>query len=266
MRKTIPPQEMKFRGAGFTTDRRPWVSILGLIVLLAVWQAVCSAGLVSRTFLPSPAAIAVELWNLITRGTLWPHLSASLQRIAYGWILGTVAGITVGILIGLFTVARALGVPLVAAVYPVPKIALLPLLILWLGIGEGSKVATIAASVFFPTVIASYTGIDSVPRNLIRMAQSFNVPLLSIVRNVLLPGALPSILAGFRISIAASLLVLVAAEMIGAQYGLGSFLINAGNMMQTTKLMAGVIVLSALGLTFGAVVSWIERRVLVWRS
>ena len=139
------------------------------------------------------------------------------------------------------------------------------MLILWLGIGEPSKITTIAASVFFPTVIATFSGVDAVPRNLIRMAQSFNVPLGRIVWNVLLPGALPGLLSGFRISIASALLVLVAAEMIGAQYGLGSFLITAGNMMQTDRLMAGVVVLSALGLSMSFLVAQLEKRLLGWR-
>jgi NitT/TauT family transport system permease protein len=179
--------------------------------------------------------------------------------------MGTLFGVGVGLMIGLFTVSRAVGLPLVAALFPIPKIALLPLLILWLGIGEGSKVATIALSVFFPTVIATFTGVDSVPRNLIRMAQSFNVPLWRIVAQVLVPGALAGMLAGFRISIAAALLVLVAAEMIGAQYGIGAFLILTGNMMQTDRLMAGVVVVSVLGLAMATIVSFVERRLLRWR-
>src|SRR6185503_20135457 len=153
-------------------------------------------------------------------------------------------GVAVGLMIGLFTVSRAVGLPLVAALFPIPKIALLPLLILWLGIGEGSKVATIALSVFFPTVIATFSGVDSVPRNLIRMAQSFNVPLWRIVWQVLVPGA---------------------AEMIGAQYGIGAFLILTGNMMQTDRFMAGVVVVSVLGLAMSIILSTVERRLLRWR-
>jgi len=151
--------------------------VLAFVVLVALWQVATGTGLISPIFLPSPLRVVAALWDLAVSGDLWRHLSASPTRIGYGWLIGTLFGVGVGLTVGLFTVARAAGLPLVAAIFPIPKIALLPLLILWLGIGEGSKVATIALSVFFPTVIATFTGIDAVPRNLIRMAQSFNVPL-----------------------------------------------------------------------------------------
>jgi NitT/TauT family transport system permease protein len=154
---------------------------------------------------------------------------------------------------------------MVSAIFPIPKIALLPLLILWLGIGETSKVVTIALGVFFPTALAVYTGVGAVPGNLIRMAQSFEVPYFDIVRKVILPGALPSILGGFRISAAIALLLVVSAEMIGADSGIGAFVLQAGNLMQTDQLLAGVIVLSLLGLAIGKVVGLLENRLLRWR-
>jgi ABC-type nitrate/sulfonate/bicarbonate transport system permease component len=252
-------RKLIFRGGGFAIEQRTGVSILAFIGLIALWQLVTGVGLVSPIFLPSPMRVLRALYDLAMSGDLWRHMSASLVRIGYGWVIGTLFGVAIGLMIGLFTVSRAVGLPLVAALFPIPKIALLPLLILWLGIGEGSKVATIALSVFFPTVIATFSGVDSVPRNLIRMAQSFNVPLWRIVWQVLVPGALPGMLSGFRISIAAALLVLVAAEMIGA------FLILTGNMMQTDRLMAGVVVVSVLGLVMSIVVSTVERRLLRWR-
>ena len=259
-------RELTFRGGGFVIEQRTWISVLGFVGLIALWHlATDTFELASPIFLPSPMRVLRALWELAVTGDLWRHMSASLVRIGYGWTIGTAFGVGVGLMIGLFTVSRAVGLPLVAALFPIPKIALLPLLILWLGIGEGSKVATIALSVFFPTVIATFSGVDSVPRNLIRMAQSFNVPLWRIVAQVLLPGALAGMLAGFRISIAAALLVLVAAEMIGAQYGIGAFLILTGNMMQTDRLMAGVVVVSVLGLAMATIVSFVERRLLRWR-
>jgi ABC-type nitrate/sulfonate/bicarbonate transport system permease component len=261
----VRERRLAFRGGGFVIEQRTWISIAAFAALIALWQLATGTGLVSPIFLPSPARVLRALWDLAVTGDLWRHLSASLVRIGYGWVLGTLFGVAAGLMIGLFTLSRAVGLPLVAALFPIPKIALLPLLILWLGIGEGSKVATIALSVFFPTVISTFSGVDSVPRNLIRMAQSFNVPLWRIIAQVLVPGALAGMLAGFRISIAAALLVLVAAEMIGAQYGLGAFLISTGNMMQTDRLMAGVVVVSILGLTMAMVVGFLERRLLRWR-
>jgi NitT/TauT family transport system permease protein len=262
---TARERKLAFRGGGFAVEQRRLVSVLAFVGLIALWQIVTGTGLVSPIFLPSPMRVLRALWDLAVSGDLWRHMSASLVRIGYGWFIGTAFGVGVGLMIGLFTASRAVGLPLVSALFPIPKIALLPLLILWLGIGEGSKVATIALSVFFPTVINTSAGVDSVPRNLIRMAQSFNVPLWRIVWQVLVPGALSGMLAGFRISIAAALLVLVAAEMIGAQYGIGAFLILTGNMMQTDRLMAGVVVVSVLGLAMSMIVSTVERRLLRWR-
>ena len=152
-----------------------------------------------------------------------------------------------------------------SALFPIPKIALLPLMILWLGIGEASKVATIALGVFFPTVIAVYAAVDAVPRNLIRMAQSFGVPPAAILRKVVLPGAWPAILSGFRITASIALILVVSAEMIGAQRGIGQFVLQAGNLMIPEDLLAGIVVLSALGLGIGALIGTIERATTRWR-
>lgn len=258
-------REISFRGGGFLPMPRRLHSWLAFAALFALWQIAISAGWLDPVFLPSPASILKALWNLIVSGSFWQHLSASLARIGSGWIIGTAFGLVFGVAVGLFSGMRAVGVPMVSALYPIPKIALLPLLILWMGIGESPKVVTIAAGVFFPTVIATYSGVDAVPRNLIRMAQSFNMPAASIIWKIILPSALPSVLAGFRISIATALLLVVAAEMIGAQFGVGAFLLTAGNLMQTDDLMAGVVILSALGLSFGAVLTMIEKAFLKWR-
>ena len=180
-------------------------------------------------------------------------------------MLGTAAGVIVGFAIGLSTMARGVGITFISALFPIPKIALLPLLILWLGIGEEPKIATIALGVFFSTAISGYSGVDAGPRNLIRMAQSFNVPFHAIVRRVIWPGALPSILAGFRITASVALLLVVSAEMIGAQYGIGAFVLQAGNLMQTDQLLAGVVILSLFGLAVGKLIKLLERRLLHWR-
>jgi ABC-type nitrate/sulfonate/bicarbonate transport system permease component len=256
---------IRFRGGGFAPLASRKSAWLAFVIVIFVWQTASSLGWVSPLFLPSPLAIVAALWELIVSGELWRNLSVSLVRIGAGWALGTIAGIAVGLSMGLFTVARAVGLPMVSALFPIPKIALLPLLILWLGIGETSKIATIALGVFFPTVIAAYSGVDAVPRNLIRMAQSFEVPTAAIVWQVILPGALPSLLSGFRISASTALLLVVSAEMIGAETGIGAFVLQAGNLMQTDQLLAGVLVLSILGLLIGRLLTFLERRFLSWR-
>jgi ABC-type nitrate/sulfonate/bicarbonate transport system permease component len=254
-----------FRGGGFAPRAGRYSGWIALVLVIGFWQLAGSAGWVNPLFLPAPAAIAVAIYKLAISGALWQHLSWSILRIGSGWILGTIAGVAVGFAIGLSSLARGVGITFISALFPIPKIALLPLLILWLGIGEEPKIATIALGVFFSTAISVYSGVDSVPRNLIRMAQSFNVPFHAIVRRVVWPGALPSILAGFRITASVALLLVVSAEMIGAQYGIGAFVLQAGNLMQTDQLLAGVVILSLFGLAVGRLINWLETRLLHWR-
>ena len=256
---------VKFRGAGFTPMAGRYSGWIALALVIGLWQLAGSAALVNPLFLPPPTAIARAIWQLAVSGALWHHLSYSIMRIGTGWILGTVAGVLVGFAIGLSSLARGVGITFISALFPIPKIALLPLLILWLGIGEEPKIATIALGVFFSTAISVYSGVDAVPRNLIRMAQSFNVPFHAIVRRVIWPGALPSILAGFRITASVALLLVVSAEMIGAEFGIGAFVLQAGNLMQTDQLLAGVVVLSLFGLAVGRLINWLETRLLHWR-
>jgi ABC-type nitrate/sulfonate/bicarbonate transport system permease component len=258
-------RKVSFRGAGFTTEAGRYSGWLALSLVIALWQLAGSLKLVNPLFLPTPVAILRAVYQLALSGSLWQHLSYSLIRIGTGWILGTAIGIIVGFGIGLSNLARSVGITFISALFPIPKIALLPLLILWLGIGEEPKIATIALGVFFSTAISVYSGVDAVPRNLIRMAQSFNVPFHAIVRRVIWPGALPSILAGFRITASIALLLVVSAEMIGAEYGIGAFVLQAGNLMQTDQLLAGVVILSLLGLAVGWLINRLETRLLHWR-
>ncbi|MCC6470010.1 MAG: ABC transporter permease [Alphaproteobacteria bacterium] len=258
-------RKVPFRGGGFAPRITRGPAVIAFAVLIALWQAAVSWRIANPLFLPSPIEIGRALYALAASGELWLHIAASLRRIAIGWLLGTAGGLALGVAIGLFGLARSVGVPLVSALFPIPKIALLPLFILWFGIGEPSKVATIALGVFFPTAVAAFGAVDNVPRSLIRMAQSFGLPFADIVRKVVLPGALPGILSGFRISASIALILVVAAEMINAQYGIGALVLFSGNLMRTDQLLAGVVVLSALGLVIAFVLGRLERRLLRWR-
>jgi NitT/TauT family transport system permease protein len=254
-----------FRAGGFAPREIPIAGPATLLVLLALWQSAASLGWISTTFLSTPVDIGRAIVSLAVSGELWTNLSASLQRLAIGWVAGTLAGLVVGIALGLFTLARSPGMAVVSALFPVPKIALVPLFIIWFGIGEGSKDITVAFGVFFPTVINTMAGVDAVPRGLIRMAQSFGLPWWSILRKVVLPGALPAILSGFRITTSTAIILLVAAEMIGAEKGIGAFVLSAGNLYDVDNLMAGIVVLSAIGLAISWLLGRIERRLLAWR-
>ena len=254
-----------FRAGGFAPRAVPLAAVATLLGLVGLWQAGASAGVIPTLFLPPPVGIARALGALARSGELWRHLGASLQRLAIGWTLGTVCGVALGVAIGLLTVLRSPGMAVVSALFPIPKIALVPLFIIWFGIGEGSKVATLAFGVFFPTVLNTAAGVDGVPRGLIRMGQAFGLPRGAILRKIVLPGALPAILGGFRVTSGIAIILLVAAEMIGADEGIGAFVLQAGNLYDTDNLLAGIVVLSLLGLGMAWVLGRLERWLLGWR-
>jgi ABC-type nitrate/sulfonate/bicarbonate transport system permease component len=260
-----PGTAVPFRGRGFVVVHYRAASWAAFVLLILLWEIAVRQRWISPLFLPAPSSVVEALWDLAVNGTLWLHLKASLMRLAVGWVLGTTVGILFGFSIALWSLSRAVGIPIISALFPIPKIALLPLFILWLGIGEAPKFATIALGVLFPTAIATFSAIDSVPRNLIRMAQSFDVPWIEIMRKIVFPGALPGILAAFRITASVALLLLVSAEMIGAQYGIGAFVLAQGQLMQTDALLAGVVMLSVLGLVIGTTLSRLEKYLLRWR-
>jgi ABC-type nitrate/sulfonate/bicarbonate transport system permease component len=255
-----------FRGGGFQPRQIRGVAGLTFAAVLALWWVATAANWVSAFALPPPGEVLSALAELIRNGTLAKHLAASMQRLALGWSLGASLGLAVGFAIGLSSLARSSALPLVSALFPIPKIALLPLFIIWLGIGEISKVATIAFGVFSPMAIATFGGVDNVDRNLIRMAQSFGVPTPTIIRRIILPGAMPALLSGARISASIAIILLTAAEMIGAQFGIGAFVLAAGNLMQIDQLVAGVLVLSAMGFAISQAIGLAERRLLTWRN
>ena len=254
-----------FRGGGFAPRDSAVAGAITLIAVVLLWQIGVTSGTIRSLFLPAPIVIAQTLYHLTISGELWRHLSASLLRLAIGWSIGTVCGIAVGLAVGLWSAARSPGMAVVSAIFPIPKIALVPLFIVWFGIGEESKIVTLAFGVFFPTVIATVGGVDNVPRNLIRMGQSFGLSRTAIIRKIVLPGALPALLSAFRVTASIGILLLVAAEMIGAEHGIGSFVLAAGQLYDTPNLLAGIVVLSLLGLAVAWVIGRLERALLAWR-
>jgi NitT/TauT family transport system permease protein len=238
---------------------------LALAGLVVAWEGVARAGWVPALFLPSPLGVLAEGRDMLVSGELVEHLAASLGRLALGFVVGGGLGVLVGIAVGFFSVAEAVGTPLIAATFPVPKIALLPLLILWLGLGEPSKVAVIALGVFFPMAINTATGVRQADALLVRAAVSFGARRLSVIRKVILPSALPMIFAGLRLGAGTALLLLVAAEMIAVESGIGFLVLHAGNIMSTTKLMVGIVVLSLLGVLSHWGLTRLERLLVPWR-
>lgn len=259
-------QRVAFRGGGFAPVSIRWVGPIVFVVLIGLLEVGTRTEVISKLTIPRPSDVLTTFIDLWQSGLLFKHLGLSLSRLAIGATLGATAGIGLGVLIGLFSLARAGLVPLVAAIFPIPKIALLPLFVIWFGIDEASKYALIALGTFTPTVVSTYGAVDNVDRTLIRMGQSFNLSWTSIVTKIVLPGALPGILSGLRVSLAIAIILLVAAEMLGAEYGIGAYILQAGSLYDLERLFVGVVILSVLGVGVSTVIGFIERRVLRWRT
>lgn len=259
-------QEVRFRGGGFRPQHKRGVGLLVFVTLILLAEWGTRTGFISALTLPRPSDVAYTFVELYQSGLLFKHLVPSLTRLVVGAVIGAGIGISVGVLIGLFSLVRAGLVPLVAAIFPIPKIALLPLFVIWFGIDEASKYALIAFGTFTPTVVATYGAVDNVDRTLIRMGQSFGLSWRSIVGKIVLPGAMPGILSGLRISLTIAIILLVAAEMLGAEYGIGAYILQAGSLYDLERLFAGVVILSVLGVIVSTGIGAIERRLLRWRS
>ena len=259
-------RSVEFRGRGFAPRAVPGFAVVVFAVLIAAAEIGTRTGLISGLTLPRPSAVFATFVDLWRSGLLWTHLVPSLRRLAVGLSIGIGVGVSLGVAIGLFGLVRAGLVPLVAALFPIPKIALLPLFVIWFGIDETSKYALIAFGTFTPTVVATYGAVDNVDRGLIRMGQSFGLSWWSIVSKIILPGALPGILSGLRVSISIGIILLVAAEMLGAEFGIGAYILEAGSLYDLEWLFTGVALLSILGLVVSWLIGLLERRFLSWRG
>lgn len=259
------PQPVPFRGGGFAPTRRRWVGLAVFAILISLVEIGTQTGFISPLTLPKPSDVLATFKDLYVSGQLWLHLVPSLTRLVVGAFIGVVVGTWIGVMIGLFSYVRAGLIPLVAAIFPIPKIALLPLFVIWFGIDEASKYALIAFGTFTPTVVATYGAVDNVDRSLIRMGQSFGLSWLSIVRKIILPGAMAGILSGLRISMAIAIILLVAAEMLGAEHGIGAYILEAGSLYDLERLFAGVVMLSVLGVIVSTLIGMLERKLLGWR-
>lgn len=242
-----------------------WISAASLLVLVIFWELLCSLNIVSSLFLPSPSQILLALKDMLLSNELAVSLSASLYRILLGFSIGSALGLAVGLCTGISSLGDRMITPLINGLYPIPKIALLPLFILWLGIGELSKITIIATGVFFPVAMNTYAGVKNIDPLLIKVAVSFNASRWLIMKSVILPSALPMIFTGLRLAAGTSLLLLVAAEMIAAQVGIGALILHYGDLMITDHLMAGVIVLSLLGIIFNYILQWLEKKLVPWK-
>lgn len=246
-------------------DRPGARAVVGLAapaVLLMLWWAVTAAGLLSAVQLPSPGAVLSAGVNLLERGDLWLHVGISTQRVLLGFLLGAALGLAVGSALGLSRWADALFAPLIGALRAVPSLAWVPLLILWMQIGEESKVTLIAIGAFFPVFTTVYAALRHVDPHLVEAGRAFGYHGLSLLRTVQLPAVVPAVFSGLRLALAQAWLFLVAAELIASSMGLGFLLTDSQNNGRTDRLILAIILLAVLGKLTDWLLGLLERRAL----
>jgi len=247
-----------------------WISGLTLVALLAIWWAVTATGLIEPLFLPPPSAVLQKGWLLATTGymdaTLWQHLGASLSRIGLGLGFAVLTAVPVGIAIGANRIARGILDPLIEFYRPIPPLAYLPLIVIWCGIGELSKVLLIYLAIFAPIAIATATGVRTVDPAKLRAAQSLGASRAQLIRHVILPSALPDILTGVRIGLGVGWSTLVAAELIAATSGLGFMVQSAAQFLVTDVVLLGILVIALIAFAMEMGLRALQRKWVPWHG
>lgn len=233
--------------------------------LLLAWEAAVRLGVLDARFFPPPSAVAGALAETVRSGELFVDLGVSVARIAAGFVAGAVPGLVLGLAMGLAPALRAALEPVVYALYPIPKLALLPLIMILFGLGETSKVVTIALGVFFPVLINTAAGVVHIDRIYLDVARSFGARPLDFYLTVALPGALPSIFTGLRLGSGMALLLIVAAEMIAAQSGIGYMIWSSYQTFTLEKMYLAFVLMAVLGWLLSVGVGRLERAVIPWR-
>lgn len=239
-----------------------------IVVLLALWTAASAFGLVSALFLPSPIAVAKAFWNVATTGfvdaTLLQHLVASLGRVFSALFASIIVAVPIGFAIGLSPIGRGIFDPIIEFLRPLPPLAYLPLVIIWFGIGEASKIIVIALAMLAPIVISTAAGVAGTSRDRINAARSLGASRLQVLGHVVLPSAIGDILTGIRIALGAGWTTLVAAELVAASRGVGFMIQSAAQFLVTDVVLLGVVVIAAVAFALEAVIRILQRIFVPW--
>lgn len=243
----------------------PGAGLLGVVVLVGVWLAGSATGFIDQRVLSAPWTVVTTAGELLAKGDLQRNLGVSLIRAALGLFWGVAAGIVLALLSGLSRLGDALLDGPIQVKRAIPNLALLPLLILWFGIGEQMKVITIALGVFIPIYVHSHNGLRSIDSRYVELAETVRLSRPQFVRRVVLPGALSGFLLGLRFAVTGSLLSLVVVEQVNATAGIGYMMELARTYGQTEVIIVGLVVYGVLGYTADAAVRLLQRRALAWR-
>ncbi|MCU1642894.1 MAG: putative aliphatic sulfonates transport permease protein SsuC [Nocardia sp.] len=242
-----------------------WARLISPLLLVAFWQLASSTGVLSERLLASPLTVVHTTGDLISDGTLTTALTVSLQRAAVGFVIGAVIGVALALVAGLSRVGENLVDPILQMLRTLPFYGLIPLFILWFGIGELPKIVLVAFGVAIPLYLNTFAGIRGVDSKLAELAQVQQLGRIGLIRHIVLPGALPQALVGLRQSLGVAWLALIVAEQVNADAGLGYMINNAREFLRTDVIVVGLLVYSVLGLVTDSAVRLIERRALSWR-
>ena len=242
------------------------LAVMSPLALLALWEITAQVGLLDTRFFPAPTRIASQFVELVQSGELLANTWVSLQRLFFGFLLGGIPALVLGLIMGLYRPIRAAIDPLIAATYPIPKSAVLPLILLIFGLGEMSKIVMVAIGVFFPVAINTIAGVLEIDRIYHDVSKNFGASRWQVFRTVALPGAMPLIMTGVRLGIGLGLILIAIAEMVGAKSGLGYMIWNAWQIFSVETMYVGILVISVLGVLFTVVMNELEQVIIPWRS
>ncbi|HEY0200433.1 MAG TPA: ABC transporter permease [Burkholderiaceae bacterium] len=242
------------------------LGLAGIVGFLLLWEALPRLGIVSPAYLSPPSQVLQAIWDLVYSGTLLKHVAASVQRSFWGLALAIVLGVALGLLMGWFRRFETVADPILQLFRQTSALALFPVLILFFGIGELSKVAIIFWASFWPVLLSTISGVRQVDQLLVNSARSMGASNLFVFYKVVLPAASPSIFTGIRLAGTYCVTALVAAEMIGAHSGLGFLTLNSQEVFQIPTMYAGILLLAALGLALNYALALVERRLTRWRQ
>jgi ABC-type nitrate/sulfonate/bicarbonate transport system permease component len=249
-----------------TKTQERMLYLISPVVLLALWQILLMLGIGDRRFVPAPSDIAVRYWQMVASGELAHHVAVTLYRVFAGFLIGSIPGIAVGLLMAMFRPVRIFVDPLIASLFPIPKIALMPLLLLAFGFGDASKIALVAIAVFFPVIINTYSGAANIDKIYWDVARNFGASQSVMFRRIVFFGALPMIFAGLRIALAVSFIVLVASEFVATKAGIGYLIWNSWELLRVDVMFVGIVTIGILGLIATAILQEIERKVIPWKA
>jgi len=235
------------------------------VVLLLAWEIAARTGALDARLFTPPSAIAAQGWKMIVSGELWVHTVATVLRLIVGFVIGSVAGILVGLLMGVWRPVKAALEPTFTALYALPKIAILPLLLLIFGLTETPKVLSVVISVFFVVQINTLSGIMQIDPRITEAARAYRATGWRLFRYVLLPAALPSIMTGLRVSAGMAVIVITAVEFVASNTGLGYLIWNSWQLFQPSTMFVGLITVALIGALVTGLVVILERALLPWR-